>query len=220
MADDRQHDLGALRVDYRKAALDESAVHPDPIEQFARWFADARAAGVTEPNAMTLATADPEGRPSARIVLLKDFDARGFTFYTNYGSRKATDLESNPRAALVFFWAVLERQVRIDGDVTRVSRGESRAYFDTRPIGSRIGAWASKQSEVVLSRDQLESQFRDAERKIAADGGDPPMPGFWGGYRVTPRVIEFWQGRSSRLHDRLRYRRDEGGAWVIERLSP
>ena len=220
MPDERRHDLQTLRVDYRHGALDEGDADADPTEQFARWFADAQRVGVPEPNAMTLATADSEGRPSARIVLLKDFDARGFTFYSNYGSRKAADLDVNPRAALVFYWHALERQVRIEGSVTKVSRGESRAYFDSRPLASRIGAWASKQSEVVTSRAQVEAQYAEAERKVAVDGGAVPLPGFWGGYRLRPEAIEFWQGRPSRLHDRLQYRRMEDGGWAMKRLSP
>jgi len=215
-----QRDLHALRVDYGLSELVEANVAADAIEQFARWFQDAKMNRPGEPNAMTLATADASGAPSARIVLLKDFSARGFTFYGNHESRKGSDLDANPRAALVFFWPVLERQVRIVGTVTRVSRGESKAYFDIRPRGARVGAWTSAQSRVVASREALEARDREFDEQFRKQFGDAvPLPDHWGGWRLAPESIEFWQGRPSRLHDRLRYTCD-GNQWKIERLSP
>ncbi len=207
----------SMRVEYSRASLDESEVASDPIVQFRAWFEAASAAGVPEPNAMTLATATPDARPSARIVLLKGFDERGFSFFTNYESRKAHELEANPRASLVFFWHAMERQIRIDGRVERVSDGESDHYFALRPIGSRLGAWASRQSDVVPDRAALESALAELERRHP--DGEVPRPPHWGGYRVVPEEVEFWQGRPNRLHDRLRYRRDPTG-WALERLSP
>ena len=197
--------------------MDEADLAADPIVQFGRWFKEAEAAELIEPSAMTLATAAADGRPSARMVLLKGFDQRGFVFYTNYGSRKAGELGANAAAALVFWWPPLERQVRVEGRVERVSREESEAYFRTRPLGSRLGAWASAQSEVIPGRAVLEERLERLSARYA--DGDVPLPPFWGGYRVRPDTIEFWQHQPNRLHDRLRYRRD-GGAWVIERLSP
>lgn len=207
----------SMRVEYSKASLVESEVAPDPIAQFRTWFEVASAAGVPEPNAMTLATATPDARPSARIVLLKGFDERGFSFFTNYESRKARELEANPRASLVFFWHALERQIRIDGRVERVSEEESDHYFALRPLGARLGAWASRQSDVVPDRSALEAALAELERRYP--DGHVPRPPHWGGYRVVPEAFEFWQGRPNRLHDRLRYRRIPSG-WALERLSP
>ncbi|HEY9231164.1 MAG TPA: pyridoxamine 5'-phosphate oxidase [Blastocatellia bacterium] len=198
--------------------LNEATVDPNPIEQFARWFADATASGIKLPNAMTLATATADGRPSARVVLLKEFAADGFVFYTNYESQKGLELEANPRAALCFYWPELDRQVRISGSVTRTTREESAVYFHTRPVDSRLGAWASRQSAVLASREVLEEKMRQLVREY--EGGEVPLPPYWGGYRLAPEVIEFWQNRLSRLHDRLRYTRQADGNWLIERLSP
>jgi pyridoxamine 5'-phosphate oxidase len=206
-----------LRREYALARLDEKDVSRDPIAEFARWFAEAQAAEVEEPNAMVLATATPDGAPSARVVLLKGFDERGFVFFTDYRSRKGAELEANPRAALALHWSELERQVRITGDVTRTSTEESEVYYRSRPMGSRLGAWVSHQSQTIPSRGVLEGGLREVERRFA--GGDVPLPPYWGGYRVKPGAIEFWQGRENRLHDRIRYVKDEGG-WRIERLAP
>jgi pyridoxamine 5'-phosphate oxidase len=213
----RLSQLSQIRLDYSRAGLLEADLDPSPIAQFDRWFHEALTAEVTEVNAMTLATATSDGEPSARIVLLKGFDARGFTFFTNYESDKGRDLEANPRAALVFFWKELERQVRIRGAVARLTREESDAYFQSRPLGSRLGAWASSQSAVVSSRAEIDARFAEVSARFG--DGPVPLPPFWGGYRVAPDVIELWQGRPSRLHDRLRYTRIADG-WRIERLSP
>ena len=209
--------ISDLRRAYAAARLDEADVDPNPIRQFAHWFADAERAELLEPNAMTLATAAGDGAPSARIVLLKATDERGFTFFTDYRSRKGRELEANPRAALVFHWGELERQVRITGTVSRVSREENEAYFLTRPRGSRLGAWTSHQSTVIGPRADLEERLEAMTARF--DGGDVPLPPYWGGFRVRPETVEFWQGRENRLHDRIRYMR-EGGAWKVERLSP
>ena len=198
--------------------LSEADLAPDPFAQFQAWFDTALAAGLPEPNAMTLDTATPDGRPSARMVLIKGVDPRGFVFYTNYESRKGRELEANPWAALVFYWPELERQIRIEGRVERVAAEESDAYFASRPLGSRLGAWASPQSQVIPGRDVLEARLRDLEARFAS--GDVPRPPHWGGYRVVPEAVEFWQGRPSRLHDRLRYTRQADGRWAIERLAP
>jgi pyridoxamine 5'-phosphate oxidase len=207
----------SMRVEYSRGRLVEGEVDPDPIAQFRAWFEAATAAAVPEPNAMTLATATADGRPSARVVLLKGFDARGFCFFTNYESRKARELEANPRASLVFFWQALERQVRVEGRAERVSAAESDQYFAMRPVGARLGAWASRQSEVVADRATLEAALEAVERRFP--DGDVPRPPHWGGYRVVPDEVEFWQGGPNRVHDRLRYRRSAGG-WSIDRLSP
>ena len=207
-----------LRREYTRAGLLEADLAPDPIKQFRRWFEEALAAGLHEPNAMTLATATPDGRPSARVMQLKGYDEQGFVFYTNYEGRKGRELEENPYAALVFYWGKLERQVRIEGRVSRVSEEESDAYYHSRPRGSQLGAWASEQSRAVEDRGVLEGRLRALEREHV--GREVPRPPFWGGYRVEPEAIEFWQGRENRLHDRLVYRRVEGGGWEISRLQP
>jgi pyridoxamine 5'-phosphate oxidase len=206
------------RKDYQRFNLLEEDVDPDPLRQFGSWFGEASLSEVPEVNAMALATATPEGHPSVRMVLLRGFDERGFTFFTNYESRKARELEENPRAALVMFWHELERQVRIEGRVERVSDEESDRYFHGRPAGSRIGAWASPQSRVIAGRDALEALYAEAEARYPE--GAIPRPSNWGGYRVIPDAIEFWQGRPNRLHDRLLYTRLPEGGWLIERLAP
>lgn len=211
------HDLAGLRQAYTRADLSEHTADPDPFRFFARWFEEAREAGVREPNAMTLATVGADGQPAARIVLLKGLDARGFSFYTNYRSRKGEDLAANPRAALVFWWEPLERQVRIEGTVEQVSEKASDAYFASRPRGSRLGAWASEQSRVVPDRAALEARLEAVEEKY--DDGHVPRPPHWGGYCVLPTRFEFWQGRPDRLHDRLEYVPAEG-AWAMRRLAP
>ena len=209
--------LAELRREYALAALQEDAVHADPIRQFEAWFADAVAAQIPEPNAMTLATASRDGVPSGRIVLLKGIDAGGFVFYTDYRSRKAAELTENPLAALVFLWKEIERQVRVTGAVSRVTAAEAEAYYRSRPIGSRLGAWASQQSAVIAGRDELEARLRDVTARFA--DGDVPLPPHWGGFRIVPDEFEFWQGRPNRLHDRLRYERTSDG-WAVSRLSP
>jgi pyridoxamine 5'-phosphate oxidase len=200
-----------------REGLVEADVDPDPVVQFGRWLDDASAAGLVEPSAMTLATAGADGAPSARMVLLRGVDRRGFVFYSNYESRKAAELAANPRAALVFWWGELRRQVRVEGPVERTSQQESAAYWRTRPPGSRLSAWASPQSRVIPGRAVLDE--RVAELAARHPGGDVPLPPFWGGYRLVPEVVELWQQRSDRLHDRLRYTRTPGG-WRIERLAP
>ena len=212
------HAVARFRREYLLRTLHERDADPDPIRQFARWFEQARRTTSGEVNAMTLATATPDGIPSARVVLLKEFDERGFVFYTNYESQKGRELAQNPRAALVFYWPDLERQVRVGGTVERVSREESERYFGSRPFASRIGALASRQSEVLPGRAELEARVRDLS--LEYKGRDVPLPPTWGGYRLVPSSLEFWQGRPSRLHDRLRYTRAANGTWTIDRLSP
>jgi pyridoxamine 5'-phosphate oxidase len=207
-----------LRKDYTLQDLNENDVDPNPVVQFQAWFTQALAAQLPEPNAMTLASCTPDGQVSARMVLLKDYDDRGFTFFTNYNSRKGQELVTNPHAALVFWWAELERQVRITGTVEKVSTEESDRYFDMRPANSRVGAWASNQSEVIAGREVLEQQLQAFQNKY--ENQEVPRPPHWGGFRVIPKEIEFWQGRPSRLHDRLLYTRLDNGDWKIERLSP
>jgi pyridoxamine 5'-phosphate oxidase len=211
--------IADLRREYLRAALAEADVDPDPLRQFDRWLSEAVRAEMPEPTAMTLATADTDGRPSARIVLLKGADAQGFVFYTNYASRKGSDLAARAQAALLFHWVELERQVRVEGPVAKVAEAESDAYFATRPLLSRLGAWASPQSRAIPDRGWLEREFAAAQRRVGADGESVPRPSHWGGYRLVPEVMEFWQGRQSRLHDRIRYARD-GGTWRIARLAP
>jgi len=209
--------VAGLRKDYGQASLDEADVLDDPIAQFTRWFEQALKAEVNEPNAMNVATVDPEGRPSSRIVLVKQFDERGFTWYTNYDSRKAQELRANPHAALLFFWSELERQVRIEGRVETTSAEESDKYFHSRPLKSRLSAIASQQSAPIANRAALEQNY-DA---VAAQAGEaPPRPGNWGGFRLVPERIEFWQGRRSRFHDRIVYTRQEDGSWSLQRLQP
>jgi pyridoxamine 5'-phosphate oxidase len=203
----------------KPSLLTKANISPNPFHQFAHWSQDARTAGVSEQDtiSMTLATATRFGLPSARIVLLKSCDERGFVFYTNYNSRKGNELEENARACLLFYWPALWRQVRIDGTVERVSEEESDEYFHSRPLGSRIGAWASEQSAAIQDRSVIEKRFEEFSQKF---GEDVPRPPHWGGYRVKPGVIEFWQGQDNRLHDRLRYALQDNGAWLIERLAP
>jgi pyridoxamine 5'-phosphate oxidase len=210
--------VARLRKEYTRAGLKESDAASGPIEQFRNWFDEALAADLHEPNAMTLATATPDGRPSARVVLLKGLDERGFVFYTSYEGRKGGELETNPYCALVFYWGELERQVRVEGRASRVSEEESDEYFGSRPRGSQLGAWASEQSRPVEGRGALEERLRGLEAQY--EGREVPRPPFWGGYRVEPEVVEFWQGRENRLHDRLVYRRSDNGEWGRERLQP
>lgn len=211
-------DIGALRREYRDTELSENAVDLDPFIQFRIWFEQALDIDARDASAMTLATVDASGQPSARIVLLKDVDDRGFTFFTNYGSRKARDIEQNPRGALVFWWTELDRQVRIQGLIDRTTQRESEAYFATRPRGSQLSATASPQSRVVPDRRSLIDAVAKAEK--ACGSGDVPCPETWGGYRLTPQCFEFWQGRPNRLHDRIRYRRHADDTWIIDRLAP
>jgi pyridoxamine 5'-phosphate oxidase len=209
--------IAHIRIDYSQAALSEADTDSNPIVQFSKWFEEALHAQVPEPNAMGVSTVGCDGRPSSRILLIKDFDERGFTWFTNYDSRKGEHLRKHPYAALLFHWVELERQVRIEGHVEQVSAEESERYFQSRPLKSRIGALASAQSRPIADRAQLEEQFRQAEEKF---GEHPPRPENWGGYRLQPDYVEFWQGRRSRLHDRIAYRKNEAGLWVRERLQP
>lgn len=209
--------IADMRQDYGKAGLLEKDLAKDPFRQFDNWFQEALAAQLHEPNAMVLSTVGRDGQPSGRTVLLKGVDQRGFVFYTNYDSRKSSELAANPRAGLVFPWIVMERQVIVEGTVTRVSREEAEVYFHSRPRESQLAAWASPQSTVIAGRTVLEESFRVTEKKY--DGETVPLPPHWGGWRLAPESVEFWQGRRSRLHDRLRYRRETDGTWVIERLA-
>ncbi len=211
-------DVAALRREYRDMELNERDVETSPIDQFRKWFEQAVDVVARDASAMTLATADAKGRPSARIVLLKGFDERGFTFFTNYGSQKARDLEENPQGALVFWWTELDRQVRIDGPVEPTTFRESTKYFATRPRGSQLSAAASPQSRVIPNRQALIDAVADVEK--TCEGRDVPCPETWGGFRLVPERIEFWQGRPNRLHDRIRYRLDDEGKWIIDRLAP
>ncbi len=208
-----------MRREYAQGGLREGDVDPDPIGQFRRWFDEACASGIIEPNAMTLATVDGDGQPQARVVLLKGFDAQGFTFFTNYESAKARELALTPRAALVFYWDRLERSVRMTGTVSKTTRAESEAYFRTRPHKSKLGACVSRQSSVVPDRATLEARFAELAAAYP-EGADVPCPATWGGYRLAPTCIEFWQGQRSRLHDRLRYTRRPDGLWDLQRLNP
>ncbi|WP_194712747.1 pyridoxamine 5'-phosphate oxidase [Noviherbaspirillum soli] len=209
--------IADLRKDYSRAMLTEAEVDPDPTVQFATWFRQAMEAGIPEANAMSVATVGADGRPSSRILLIKDFNRDGFTWFTNYRSRKGRDLEAHPYAALLFHWVELERQVRIEGRVEKLAEEQSDAYFQSRPLGSRLGALASDQSETIASREMLEQRFAQAE---ASHGDQPVRPPHWGGYRLIPDRMEFWQGRPSRLHDRIVYTRQQDGAWRRERLQP
>lgn len=203
---------------YELYRLDKSELNPDPIIQFKNWFDQAINAGLIFPNAMTLATSDKNSIPSARILLLKSYDKKGFVFYTNSNSRKGTEILENPYGAICFWWDKLQRQVRIEGVISLISQDEAEAYFKTRPRGSRIGAWCSDQSKVIGSREKLEDEYAKYDKKY--DGKDIPKPEYWNGYNLNPLSIEFWQGREDRLHDRWRYRLDQTGKWIIERLAP
>lgn len=212
-----QKNIADIRREYSLHSLNENDVASSPIEQFTKWWNDAMESQVTEVNAMTLATCDKDGKPSARIVLLKGFDERGFIFFTNYESRKAKNLAENPKAALIFFWKEIERQIRIEGTVEKAAAQESDAYFFSRPEGSRIGAWASPQSKIITGRNVLEENVQKYKEEFK---NSIPRPPHWGGYRVMPELIEFWQGRSNRLHDRIQYTKTAGGSWKVDRLAP
>lgn len=210
--------LADMRAQYSTVGIARDELHADPVEQFRVWFEQACQSGIPEPNAMSLATAGRDASPMVRTVLLKQFDARGFVFFTNLESRKARQLADNPQAALLFPWVALERQVMITGAVERVSIADATAYFVSRPVGSQLAAWASPQSSVISGRALLEMKWDEMKRKFA--DGKIPLPSFWGGYRVVPQTFEFWQGRVNRMHDRYQYRQDAGAAWVIEQLAP
>ena len=209
-------DIAALRKEYTFAGLRRRDLHPDPLQQFNNWFQQALSAQVPEANAMTLATVDAQGQPSSRIVLLKAVDSRGFSFYTNYQSRKGRELEVNPKAALTFFWAGLERQICVRGSCTKLSAQESEIYYKSRPIGNRLGAWVSNQSSMIPNREYLEKRLEEIQARF---GENPPLPEYWGGYVLSPETVDFWQGRPNRLHDRFLYART-GQEWKLERLGP
>lgn len=210
-------DITQLREEYRRESLDRDSMREDPMDQFRHWFQQAREAGLKEPNAMVLASVDPEGRPWTRTVLLKKLDDKGLVFFTNFESRKATHIAANPKVSVLFLWLELERQVSINGTAVRISTAESLAYFATRPLGSRLGAWSSRQSSIITSRSLLEAKLEEMKRKFA--DGRVPLPSFWGGYRILPDTYEFWQGRQNRLHDRFLYSRLDD-KWQLERLQP
>lgn len=207
-----------MRIDYGKDSLDERQAAQDPMKQFANWFDQARQAGIVETNAMSLATVNASGVPSIRVVLLKEYDARGFVFFTNYESHKGHDLAGNPRASILFYWQSMERQIRVEGTIERIDKAESESYFHSRPREAQIGAWVSRQSTVIRSRAELNERQAELEKRF--EGREVPLPEYWGGYRLKPTVFEYWQGRASRLHDRLRYVRTPGGWWRMERLAP
>jgi pyridoxamine 5'-phosphate oxidase len=211
-----EKEIQAIRRQYTKSSLTASSVNKNPYKQFAKWFSEVMKSGFLEPNAMTVATASPGGRPSARILLLKGFDERGFVFFSNYKSRKGKELEQNPYASLLFYWDRLERQVRIEGKIEKITKEESEAYFNTRPYKSRLGAWASDQSSVIGGRSVIIKEFLKYMLKFKTH---VPLPEKWGGYRLIPDTFEFWQGRPNRLHDRIRYKKNKDG-WKIERLAP
>ncbi len=213
-----QSSIAHIRTDYKKGILDEKEVDKDPFVQFGKWFKEALNSEIPEMNAMTMATANKQGRPSARMVLLKQFDEKGFVFFTNYGSKKAKDLSENPQAALLFFWEPLERQIRITGKAEKITAAESFEYFRTRPVDSQLGAWASQQSSEISARGLLEKAFGEMVEKFK--NGQIPLPPFWGGFRIVPDEFEFWQGRESRLHDRVAYKKQADSSWNIVRLSP
>ena len=222
MSEHPQHDLGRLRREYGDHGLDTPDLTGDPVSMFRRWLDDTVASGLHEPNAMVVSTVSAEGRPSSRMVLLKGLDDGGFVFFTNYESRKAAEIAENPAVSLLFPWHDLQRQVRVDGTATKVSTEESEAYFAERPRESQLGAWSSPQSRVVASRSALDERYGGVLAQFA-DVGDVPLPPFWGGYRVAPDAVEFWQGRKGRMHDRLVYRRthaDPHAPWTVDRLAP
>lgn len=210
-------DISQLRAEYRREALNRKTLHADPMEQFTTWFSQAREAQLKEPNAMILSTVDAEGQPWTRTVLLKKLDSRGLVFFTNFESRKARHISGNPNVSVLFLWLDLERQVSINGRAEKISSRESMAYFLTRPLGSRLGAWTSEQSSIIKSRSLLEAKLEEMKRKFA--DGKVPLPSFWGGYRIVPETLEFWQGRQNRLHDRFLYSKF-GDKWQVERLQP
>ena len=211
-------DISELREEYRRETLDKETLDTDPMEQFTAWFNQARKAGIKEPNSMILATVDPAGQPWTRTVLLKKIDARGLVFFTNFESRKASHIAANAKVSLLFLWLDLERQVSINGIAEKISTAESMAYFVSRPLGSRLGAWSSRQSSVITSRSLLEAKLEEMKRKFS--DGKVPLPSFWGGYRILPQSFEFWQGRRSRLHDRFLYSKSAQDLWQLDRLQP